>query len=171
MLEAIGSGLAALLTPQAILFMFIGVIYGLVIGILPGLGGVVAMALLLPFTYGFETAATLGPRLGALLFQLPPNLKKNLPLFDAFLDAVTWGAVSSADDRALQSPFRSGVDIDDYQLDRLTAFVRPEEGSRTFGYNTQQARIAIGSGGLLGRGLGAGSQTQGAVSSLMPRAN
>ena len=39
MLEAIGSGLAALLTPQAILFMFIGVIYGLVIGILPGLGG------------------------------------------------------------------------------------------------------------------------------------
>lgn len=57
MLEAIGSGLTALLTPQAILFMFIGVVYGLVIGILPGLGGVVAMALLLPFTYGFEMAA------------------------------------------------------------------------------------------------------------------
>jgi hypothetical protein len=38
-------------------------------------------------------------------------------IFDAFLDAVTWGAVSSADDRALQAPFRSGVDIDDYQLD------------------------------------------------------
>src|SRR5438552_7771708 len=38
-------------------------------------------------------------------------------VFDAFLDAVTWGAVSSADDRALQAPFRSGVDIDDYQLD------------------------------------------------------
>jgi len=34
MLEAITSGLAALLTPQAILFMFIGVVYGLVIGIL-----------------------------------------------------------------------------------------------------------------------------------------
>ena len=28
-----------------------------------------------------------GPKLGALLFQLPPNLKKDLPLFDAFLDA------------------------------------------------------------------------------------
>jgi hypothetical protein len=27
----------------------------------------------------------------------------------AFLDAVRWGAVSQADDRALQSPFRSGV--------------------------------------------------------------
>jgi uncharacterized protein YecE (DUF72 family) len=30
-------------------------------------------------------AATLGEKLGALLFQLPPNLKKDLPLFDAFL--------------------------------------------------------------------------------------
>ena len=34
-----------------------------------------------------ETAAVLGPKLGALLFQLPPNLKKDIPLFDAFLDA------------------------------------------------------------------------------------
>ena len=51
--------------------------------------------------------------------------------------------------------------VDDYQVDRLTAFARPEEGSRTFGYNTQQARIAIGAGGLLGRGLGHGTQTQG----------
>lgn len=34
-----------------------------------------------------ETAATLGPKLGALLFQLPPNLKKDLTLFDAFLEA------------------------------------------------------------------------------------
>jgi uncharacterized protein YecE (DUF72 family) len=34
----------------------------------------------------FETAATLGPKLGALLFQLPPNLRRDLALFDAFLD-------------------------------------------------------------------------------------
>lgn len=34
-----------------------------------------------------ETASSLGPKLGALLFQLPPNLKKDLPLFDAFLEA------------------------------------------------------------------------------------
>jgi uncharacterized protein YecE (DUF72 family) len=30
-------------------------------------------------------ASTLGDKLGALLFQLPPNLKKDLPLFEAFL--------------------------------------------------------------------------------------
>ena len=34
-----------------------------------------------------ETASTLGPKLGAVLFQLPPNLKKDVALFDAFLDA------------------------------------------------------------------------------------
>lgn len=34
-----------------------------------------------------ETAATLGAKLGALLFQLPPSLKKDLALFDAFLEA------------------------------------------------------------------------------------
>jgi SNF2 family DNA or RNA helicase len=30
---------------------------------------------------------------------------------------VRWGAVSQADDKALQSPFRSGIEIDEYQLD------------------------------------------------------
>jgi uncharacterized protein YecE (DUF72 family) len=34
-----------------------------------------------------ETASILGPKLGVLLFQLPPNLKKDVALFDAFLDA------------------------------------------------------------------------------------
>ena len=32
-----------------------------------------------------QVAATLGDKLGALLFQLPPNLKKDLALFDSFL--------------------------------------------------------------------------------------
>ncbi len=36
---------------------------------------------------------------------------------DALLDAVRWAAVSTADYRNVQSPFRSGVEIEDYQLD------------------------------------------------------
>lgn len=32
-----------------------------------------------------RVAASLGPKLGALLFQLPPNMKKDLGVFDAFL--------------------------------------------------------------------------------------
>ncbi|RFU39424.1 helicase [Actinomadura logoneensis] len=35
----------------------------------------------------------------------------------AFLDAVRWGAVASADVKTLQAPFRSGVTIEDYQLE------------------------------------------------------
>lgn len=35
-----------------------------------------------------ETAAELGTRLGALLFQLPPSFKKDLAVFDQFLDAL-----------------------------------------------------------------------------------
>jgi superfamily II DNA or RNA helicase len=35
----------------------------------------------------------------------------------AFLDAVRWGAIASADAKALQAPFRSGITIEDYQLD------------------------------------------------------
>jgi superfamily II DNA or RNA helicase len=50
--------------------------------------------------------------------QLPELKDFDLPrTFDAFLDAVAWGSVSSADDKALQAPFRSGVEVDDYQLD------------------------------------------------------
>jgi uncharacterized protein YecE (DUF72 family) len=37
--------------------------------------------------YFVKTAATLGPKLGILFFQLPPYLKKDLPLFDTFLDS------------------------------------------------------------------------------------
>jgi hypothetical protein len=38
---------------------------------------------------------------------------------EAFLDAVRWGAVTNADRNFLQSPFRSGITIEDYQLDPL----------------------------------------------------
>lgn len=44
--------------------------------------------------------------------------------FDAFLNAVRWGAISSADVRLLQAPFRSGITIEDYQLDPLVRAVQ-----------------------------------------------
>src|SRR5215471_15968259 len=37
----------------------------------------------------------------------------------AFLDAVRWGAVTSAESDTLQAPFRSGIAIEEYQLDPL----------------------------------------------------
>src|SRR5262245_15210359 len=41
----------------------------------------------------------------------------------AFLDAVRWSAVTSADVRTLQAPFRSGVAVEEYQLEPLARAV------------------------------------------------
>lgn len=51
--------------------------------------------------------------------------------------------------------------LDQYQIDRFAAFANPALDPSGVGYNTNQARIAIGSGGLLGKGLFHGSQTTG----------
>ena len=47
-----------------------------------------------------------------------------------------------------------------YQVDRFLAFTNPDLDPRGAGYNTEQARIAVGNGGLFGEGLFGGSQTR-----------
>ncbi len=47
-----------------------------------------------------------------------------------------------------------------YQKDRLTTFIDPSRDPLGTGYNIIQAKIAIGSGKLTGRGFGRGSQSQ-----------
>ncbi|MEU6509153.1 MULTISPECIES: rod shape-determining protein RodA [unclassified Streptomyces] len=51
--------------------------------------------------------------------------------------------------------------LDQYQINRFAAFANPNLDPAGVGYNTNQARIAIGSGGLMGQGLFHGSQTTG----------
>ncbi|NEB01757.1 rod shape-determining protein RodA [Streptomyces sp. SID13726] len=51
--------------------------------------------------------------------------------------------------------------LDEYQIARFAAFANPSLDPAGVGYNTNQARIAIGSGGLTGAGLFHGSQTTG----------
>ncbi|MFE5400615.1 rod shape-determining protein RodA [Streptomyces sp. NPDC004596] len=51
--------------------------------------------------------------------------------------------------------------LDEYQIARFAAFANPDLDPAGVGYNTNQARIAIGSGGLTGAGLFHGSQTTG----------
>lgn len=48
----------------------------------------------------------------------------------------------------------------DYQRERIMTFVHPASDPLDDGYNVMQAEIAIGAGGLFGRGLGSGSQSQ-----------
>ena len=76
-----------------------------------------------------------------ILWELEPGAhvieRAGLPSFsalddpsklEAFLDAVRWGAATNADRGYLQAPFRSGVSIEDYQLDPL---VRAIDMART----------------------------------------
>jgi len=55
---------------------------------------------------------------------------------------------------------KAGV-ISDYQVKRLQSFVDPNADSQGAGYQLRQARITVGSGGLIGTGLFDGPQTNG----------
>lgn len=77
----------------------------------------------------------------------------------AYIAAVAKaGGDTSAD--SVQQVTDSSVLIKQYQLNRLLVFIDPSRDPRGAGYNLQQSKIAIGSGGLTGTGLKAGSQSR-----------
>ena len=55
--------------------------------------------------------------------------------------------------------FQLGV-LQQYQLDRLGAFIDPENNTQESAYSVNQSKIAIGSGGFTGKGLFNGTQTK-----------
>ncbi len=63
MLQLALETLVALLQPTSLGFMVLGVSVGILVGILPGLGGTVGLSLLLPFVFGMET----GPAIALLI--------------------------------------------------------------------------------------------------------
>jgi rod shape determining protein RodA len=71
-----------------------------------------------------------------------------------WLVALAGGAVATA-----VLAVQAGV-LKEYQVDRFMAFTNPGLDPRGAGYNTEQARIAIGNGGIFGQGLFDGSQTK-----------
>lgn len=66
MLEPLLGALATLVSGANIMYLVAGVLLGVVVGILPGLGGTAGMALLLPFVYGMEPTAALTMMIGLL---------------------------------------------------------------------------------------------------------
>jgi uncharacterized protein YecE (DUF72 family) len=64
--------------------------------------------------YLFETAATLGPKLGPFLFQLPPHLKKDTDRLRSFLDLVP-------PDRKVALEFRNATWFEDEVFEALRA--------------------------------------------------
>jgi TctA family transporter len=53
-IDALFSSLLEVLSPHTLMLMLIGIVIGFVVGVLPGLGGPVTLALMLPFTFGME---------------------------------------------------------------------------------------------------------------------
>jgi len=103
----------------------------------------------------------------ASLIMLQPDLGTML-----VLSATVFGvlAVSGAPRRWLVLLGAGGVTaaaaaiasgfLKQYQIDRFLAFTNPDLDPRGAGYNVEQARIAVGNGGLFGQGLFDGSQTR-----------
>jgi len=50
--------------------------------------------------------------------------------------------------------------LKDYQRKRIEAFLNPTQNTQDIGFNVNQARIAIGSGQILGKGFGNGTQSK-----------
>ena len=57
--------------------------------------------------------------------------------------------------------WKSGKILKPYQKARLTSFQHPEDDPKGKGYQVQQSLIAVGSGGIWGKGATKGTQTQG----------
>lgn len=66
MLDVFLSALSTLLTWHHILYMLIGIGMGMIVGILPALGGIAGMSLIIPFIYGMEPSAALALMVGLL---------------------------------------------------------------------------------------------------------
>jgi rod shape determining protein RodA len=94
------------------------------------------------------TTLTYTPILIAGLFLGGINLRQSLILITA--GVVLVGGVWS-----------SGKLLKPYQKARLTAFINPQNDPRGSGYQVLQSEIAVGSGGIWGKGLEKGTQTQG----------
>lgn len=64
--DAFFDALLLLLSPTHLAYLWIGVVFGLVIGILPGLGGSAGMALILPFIFGMDPGHAMAMMIGLL---------------------------------------------------------------------------------------------------------
>src|SRR3970040_2885318 len=96
MLESTLAALQVLFTPGGALFLFLGVLIGLVFGVMPGLGGTTAIALLMPLTFTLESgqamllmggvlgAVSAGGSISAILINTPGTAPNAATCFDGY---------------------------------------------------------------------------------------
>ncbi len=100
------------------------------------------------------------PDLGSALILLPiylailftAGLKWRYILLAGVAISILGGAV------VLNEAMQFRPMLKEYQRDRFRVFLNPELDRTDTGYNSYQARLAVGSGGLTGKGIGEGTQ-------------
>ena len=111
----------------------------------------------------FKAALVVGFPLGLIMLQ--PDLGTALVLVPlvavgTYLAGLQWKhALAIVALSAIMVPVGYHF-LKPYQKERVTTFLRPEEDPRGAGYQILQSKIAVGSGGFWGKGLGNGSQNQ-----------
>lgn len=103
----------------------------------------------------------------ATLIVLQPDLGTTLVMSATVFGVLAasgaprrWLAVLAAGGVVAAAVGVAGGLLKDYQVDRFLAFTNPDLDPKGAGYNVEQARIAIGNGGIFGQGLFDGSQTR-----------
>ena len=82
-------------------------------------------------------------------------------LFVLFLSGLSWSFMGgSLILLIMSSPFIWNILLQPFQRQRIATFFNPESDPFGASWNIIQSKVAIGSGGLLGKGFGEGSQTQ-----------
>ena len=96
MLDHLILGLSAALQPKQFLFMIVGTVIGLWVGVLPGLGGPVAMAILIPFTFSMDplsallmlasisVGAAFGGSVTSILLNIPGEASSAATAYDGY---------------------------------------------------------------------------------------
>lgn len=123
--------------------------------ILAGSGGLLA-AVAYIFTDNLSTAIIIFGITAGLIFVAHPNTK-------LFLSIAAVGVVLVAGIVMLLYLTVDPETNENFRIGRILVWLRPEEFADGMGYQTLQALYAIGSGGLLGRGLGNSIQKLGSV--------
>ena len=120
MATAAGQAFVTLMEPHRLMFLALGCVMGLVLGIIPGIGGLTGTAMLLPFTFGMDpysafamllglgaTTAT-GDPIPAILFGVPGGAASAATVLDGFPMAKK-GEAGRALSAAYMSSLMGGV--------------------------------------------------------------
>lgn len=118
--DALFEALANVLTLHHFMYLMVGVSVGLIVGVLPGLGGIVGMSLLLPFVYGMDPTSALAMLIGILpvlatsdtfasiLMGIPGSSASQATILDGFPMAKK-GQAARALTAAFSASFLGGI--------------------------------------------------------------